>query len=80
MIYFSLLGQGGLMETRKEQLMRTKYAKNENGERYHYSEQDRKEILRGTSWYDPKYLNFTEKQYQAEIKRKRKLLKKRKTT
>ena len=56
--------------------MRAKYAKNANGERYHYSEQERKEILRGTSWSNPKYLNYTEKQFQAEMKRIRKLLKK----
>lgn len=56
--------------------MRTKYAKNKNGERYHYSEQERKEILRGTSWSNPKYLNYTEKQFQAEMKRIGKLLKK----
>lgn len=68
------------METRKEQLMRTKYAKNENGERYHYSEKERKQILRGTSLFDPKYLNYTEKQFQAEMKRIGKLLKKAKAT
>ena len=56
--------------------MRTKYAKNKNGERYHYSEDERKEILRGTSWSNPKYLNYTEKQFQAEMKRIGKLLKK----
>lgn len=56
--------------------MRTKYAKNKNGERYHYSEDERKEILRGTSWSNQKYLNYTEKQFQAEMKRIGKLLKK----
>ena len=56
--------------------MRAKYAKNANGEWYHYSEEDRKEIRRGTSWFNPKYLNYTEKQFQAEMKRIGKLLKK----
>lgn len=54
--------------------MKRKYAYNENGERYHYSEQDRKEIMRGTSWYNPKYLNYTEKEFQTEMKRIQKLL------
>lgn len=56
--------------------MRAKYAKNANGERYHYSKEERKEIRRGTSWFNPKYLNYTEKQFQAEMKRIGKLLKK----
>lgn len=56
--------------------MRTKYAKNENGERYLYTEEERQEIRRGTSWLNPKYLNYTKKQFQAEMKRIGKLLKK----
>ena len=56
--------------------MRAKYAKNANGERYHYPEEERKEIRRGISWFNPKYLNYTEKQFQAEMKRIGKLLKK----
>lgn len=56
--------------------MATKYAKNSKGERYHYSEKEREEIRRGTSWLDPKYLDYTEKQFKAEAKRLVKLLKK----
>ena len=40
------------------------------------SEEERKEIRRGASWFNPKYLNYTEKQFQAEMKRIGKLLKK----
>lgn len=54
--------------------MKRKYAYNENGERYYYSEQDRKEIMRGTSWLNPKYLNYTVKEFQTEMKRITKLL------
>ena len=55
--------------------MATKYAKNSKGERYHYSEKDREEIRRGTSWFNPKYLDYTEKQFKAEMKRLVKVLK-----
>ena len=56
--------------------MRAKYAKNKDGKRYHYSEKDREEIRRGTSWFNPKYLDYTEEQFKQEMKRLNKLMRK----
>ena len=55
---------------------RAKYAKNEEGKRYYYSEQEREEIRRGTSWINPKYLDYTEEQFKNEMKRIQKLMRK----
>ena len=52
------------------------FAKNEKGERYLYTEEEREEIRRGTSWLNPKYLNYTLKQYKEEARRKMMSLKK----
>ena len=41
-----------------------------------YTEHERREIRRGTSWLNPKYFNYTESQFKAEMKSLQKLLKK----
>lgn len=40
-----------------------------------YTERERREIRRGTSWLNPKYLDYTEAQFRTEMKSLQKLLK-----
>lgn len=41
-----------------------------------YTARERREIRRGTSWLNPKYIDYTEAQFRTEMKRLKKLLNK----
>ena len=47
-----------------------------SNKRMAYTARERREIRRGTSWHNPKYINYTKSQFKAEMKSLQKLLKK----